>query len=108
MTPLALRQWGEYDADFEAVVEADGRFSVERGSYVTGGRRFGRLSPRQQRALARLAAAVDTGAQRGEAGAVRSRLQIGDAEVRWAGPPPTEPLAALVRALVTLPARAAG
>lgn len=102
MTPIALRQLGEYDADFEVVVEADGRFSVERGSYVTGGRRTGRITSRQRRALGRLAEAVDTDARHEEDGAVRSALRIGDAEVQWAGPPPTGALAALVRALVTL------
>ena len=100
--PLALRQSGEYDADFEATVDAGGRYAVERGGYATAGRRTGRLSARDHRRLGRLAEAVDLGRKHPAEGAYRSRLRVGAAEVAWAGPPPTAPLAALVNALAAL------
>ena len=100
--PLALRQSGEYDADFEATVDADGRYAVERGGYATAGRRVGQLTPRQHRRLGRLAEAVDLEGEHPAGGAYRSRLRVGDAEVAWGGPPPTAPLAALVNALAAL------
>ncbi len=102
MTPLRLHQSGEYDADFEVVLEADGRFSIERGGYVTGGRRYGMLTSRQQRTIRRLVAAVDLEGEHPSEGSVQSVLEVGPATVRWSGPPPTAELKALVSALIQL------
>lgn len=102
MTPLRLRQSGEYDADSEITVDADGRFSVEHGGYVTAGRRYGQATARQQRQLGRLAAAVDTSGRWETAGAMTTWLQIGDDETEWAGAPPTPEIAALLGALLRL------
>ena len=93
MTPLRLYQSGEYDADGEVVLEADGRFSTERGGYVTGGRRYGTLASRQAR---------DLEAGHALGGAVRSRLEVGGRVLEWAGPPPTDALRALTSALARL------
>ena len=102
MTPLHLRQSGEYDADFEVSVAADGRFWVEGGGYVTRGRREGRLSRRERRAVDRLTGAVVQRGALGAEAAFRTVLQIDGAEVAWSGPPPTEPLRALAGALARL------
>ncbi|MGB3543869.1 hypothetical protein [Rubrivirga sp.] len=102
MTPLRLWQSGEYDADFEVVLEADGRFSVERGSYVTGGRRYGTLTSRQQADLERLIAAVDLEAEYPVVETSRSVLEVGDEAVTWSGAPPVAGLRALMEALVRL------
>ena len=98
------RAIGQYDAAFEATVEADGAFAVEGGSYVTRGVRTGRLSARDRRRLAELAAAVRAPADHAVpdlADGFTSELWIGTARVRWWGRPPTDPLAALVRFLGT-------
>lgn len=102
MRPVALRQTGEYDAHTDVAVDGDGRFRVELGGYVTARPREGRLTGRQRAALARLAEAVDWDAAHPDKGAFQTTLSVGDAAVRWAGPPPTPALAALVGALVSL------
>ncbi len=102
MTPISLRQTGEYDSDAEITVDAAGRFSVELGGYVTAGRRTGTLTRRQQRTLTRRTDAVDLGASHPAESGIQSVLRVGDAEVRWGGPPPTPALAALAGALVAL------
>ena len=102
MTPLRLTQTGEYDAAFEVVLEADGRFSIERGGYVTGGRHYGTLAPGRVRALERLVAAVDLEGEHVLEGAVRSRLEVRGRVLEWAGPPPTPALRALASALARL------
>ncbi|WP_412061261.1 hypothetical protein [Rubrivirga sp. IMCC45206] len=102
MTQLALRQSGEYDAQSEVAVDAEGCYTAEHGGYVTGGRRSGRLTACDRRALDRLAAAVDLDARPPAQGAVVTTLVIGGRSVSWAGAPPTPALAALVGALVRL------
>ena len=100
MTPISLRQTGEYDLASEVTVAADGRYTAEHGGYVTAGIRTGRLSRRQQRELDALAAAIrpsDAAPQ----GAVVSVLTVGDVRVAWAGAPPAA-CAALVGALARL------
>ena len=104
MTPVTLRQLGDYDATSEIAVGADGRFTAEHGGYVTAGRRTGRLSRRDLAHLGRLTEAVDLGATHPAQGAVVITLSVGDQSVAWAGAPPTDPLAALVNALVRLTA----
>ena len=104
MTPLSLRQAGEYDAASEVTVSADGRYSAEHGGYVTAGRRAGQLSARDRRRLGALTEAVDLGATHPADGAVVTTLAVGDRSVAWAGAPPTAALAALVNALVRLTA----
>ena len=104
--PLVYRQTGSYDADTEVRVEGDGTFTVERGGYVTAGRRAGRLDARGVDRLVRLAAAVearDWGAPESAEG-FRHALRLGDHETRWWGPAAdVDPaLAALVRLLNTL------
>ena len=100
----ALRLWpsGEYDADLEVVLEADGRFSIERGGYATAGRRYGTLARAQRADLERRVSAVDLGAEHAVAGSARTVLEVGGARVAWAGPPPSAELRALVGALVRL------
>ena len=102
MTPLLLRQTGEYDVAYEVDVDPVGAFSIERGGYATGGRREGWLSMREAAAISRLAAAVDTEQSHPTEGAVVTRLWIGADEVAWAGPPPTDALKALTNALAAL------
>lgn len=101
MTPISLRQTGEYDLASEVTVSADGRYTAEHGGYVTAGVRSGQLSPRRQRELDELAAAVRPG-DAAPAGAVVSVLTVGDVRVAWAGAPPTAEVAALVGALARL------
>ena len=104
--PLVYRQTGSYDADTEVRVEADGAFTVERGGYVTAGRRAGRLGARDLGRLAALAEAVegrDWGAPEGAEG-FRRTLHLGRRHARWWGPVADvdAALAALVRALDAL------
>ena len=103
---LHLRQSGEYDADFEAEVDADGLWRTEGGSYVTRGVREGRLAPASHARLLALAEAVDWDAEHAVPEGARgftSALTLGRRTLRWWGPPPTEPLRALTRALAALP-----
>lgn len=102
MTPLSLRQSGEYDAASEVTVDAAGRYTVEHGGYVTAGRRSGTLAGRDRRRLGALAEAVDLDARHPDAGAVVTTLTVGGRSVSWAGAPPTPALAALVGALARL------
>ena len=104
---LHLLQPGEYDADFEAEVAPGGLWRVEGGSYVTRGRREGRLAPEAHARLVALAERVDwDGAHPAPPGApaFTSSLALGARTLRWWGPPPTAPLRALVGALAALPA----
>ena len=91
MTPIALRQTGEYDAASEVSVDADGRYTAEHGGYVTAGRREGRLS-----------AAVDLDWRSSAPGSFETTLTVGDRSITWAGAPPTPETAALVGALARL------
>ncbi|MEM0962240.1 MAG: hypothetical protein AAGK21_06875 [Bacteroidota bacterium] len=75
---------------------------MDGGSYVTRGRREGRLGLRQRAVLSRLADAVDLEAQHLAEGSHRSTLRVGEKQVAWAGPPPTPALRALVGALARL------
>ena len=104
--PLVYRQIGAYDADFEVRVGADGTYAVEGGSYVTRGRRAGRLGRRDLARLRTQAAAVearDWGAPEGADGFANT-LRLGHREARWWGPAAdVDPaLAAIVRALSVL------
>ena len=104
--PLVYRQTGAYDADFEVRVGADGAYTVEGGSYVTRGRRAGRLGCRDLARLWVQAAAVearDWGAPEGADGFANT-LRLGRREVRWWGPAAdVDPaLAAIVCALSVL------
>lgn len=105
MERLRLRQLGQYDAAFEAEVSPDGSFCVEGGSYVSRGVRTGTLARPERQRLAALAGAVEPDAPHpvpeGAEG-FTSELCLGARAVRWWGPPPTEPLRALVRALAAL------
>ena len=106
MTPIRYGQTGAYDADAEVRIEADGSFEVEGGSYVTRGRRAGRLTRRQQGEIARLAAAVeprDWGVPEAAEGFVH-HLDVGGRRSRWWGPAADVDarLAALVAALDAL------
>jgi hypothetical protein len=99
---LHLRQTGEYDADFEATVDANGLWRTEGGSYVTRGVREGRLAPEAHARLLTLAEAVDWDAEHAVpegAGGFTSTLAVGSRTVRWWGPPPTPALQALATAL---------
>ena len=103
---IQYRAIGQYDAAFEATVEADGAFAIEGGSYVTRGVRRGRLSRGDRRELQALLAAVRAPADHAVpdlAEGFSAELWLGDDRVRWWGLPPTEPLAALVRFLATRP-----
>lgn len=107
---IALRQLGQYDADFEAEIDARGLWRIEGGSYVTRGVREGRLSPEAHARVRALARAVDLDAEHAVpdgASGFMSALEVGDTMVRWWGPPPTEPLRALANALAALPASGA-
>ena len=100
--PLVYRQTGAYDADFEA----DGALTVEGGSYVTRGRRAGRLGRLDVERLQRLAAAVEPREWDAPDGAegFTNTLALGSRSVTWWGhAADVDPdLAALVRALGTL------
>ncbi len=105
MTPIHLRQLGQYDASFEASVDARGLWRVEGGSYVTRGVREGRLSRTQQARLQTLAETVDLGAAHAVPDGARgftSTLEVGRRTLEWWGPPPTAPLRALAGALAAL------
>ena len=102
MTPIALRQTGEYDAASEVSVDADGRYTAEHGGYVTAARREGRLSVSDRRLLDRLSAAVDLDWRSSAPGSFETTLTVGDRSITWAGAPPTPETAALVGALARL------
>ena len=102
---IHLRQLGQYDASFEARVDAHGLWRVEDGSYVTRGVREGRLAPEAHARLAALAEAVDMAAQHeipADARGFVSTLEVGAERLTWWGPPPTQPLRALANALAAL------
>ena len=89
MPPVVYRATGGYDADTEVRIDADGAYAVEGGGYRTRGRRSGRLTGRQQAALARLAAAVvlrEWPVPDGAEGFVHT-LEVGGRRGRWWGPP---------------------
>ncbi|OZC01688.1 hypothetical protein [Rubricoccus marinus] len=105
MTPIRLRQLGQYDASFEASVDADGIWRVDGGSYVTRGVREGRLSSAEHAAIGALAAAVamrETHAIPEDARGFTSTLDVGGDTLEWWGPPPTPALRALANALAGL------
>ena len=105
MGPLRLRQLGQYDAAFEAEIDADGAYRVEGGSYVTQGVREGRLSRADYARLGALAEAVgrepEAEVPAGAEG-FGSTLTVGGRTVRWWGPPPSEAHRALVGAMARL------
>ena len=89
--PILYQQTGTYDADFQVRVEADGVLTVEGGSYITRGRRAGRLGPRDLARLRRLAAAVEArewGAPMAPRGS-RTRSSSALGVPRGGDPPPT-------------------
>ena len=104
MPRITLRQLGQYDASFEAIVEPDGRWQAEGGSYITHGRRSGRLSRSAYLELVSLATGVDLEIPHPipTAEGFVTELKIGTRSTRWWGPPPTEALRSLSNALASL------
>jgi hypothetical protein len=99
---IVYRTLGAYDAAFEVAVEPDGAYAVERGSYVTHGRLAGRLADPEREALgaaaARIEGSLTVPAPAGADGHT-AELTVDAHSVRWWGPPPEGPVAALVERL---------
>lgn len=98
---LVYHRTGEYDSSSEVVLEPDGRYVVESGSFVTNGFRGGRLTRRAHRELVRLVAALGPPGRVGfyDRTTGVSELTVDGRLWMWPLYPPTPELETLVRFL---------